>query len=99
MFAFHPKQTFRTHPLRTRGRGGTANPMNVRIRSATAGDIRAMHRLRHRVRENRLSETTRINEASYRPFIAAGSAWVAEAEAGMIGFAAIDAPALSVWAL
>ncbi len=73
--------------------------MNVRIRNATTADIRAMHRLRNRVRENRLSDTTRINEASYLPYIAAGSAWVAEAEDGLIGFAAVDAPAASVWAL
>jgi GNAT superfamily N-acetyltransferase len=73
--------------------------MNVKIRSAAIADVRAMHRLRNRVRENRLSETTMINEASYLPYIAAGSAWVAEASSTVVGFAAIDASARSVWAL
>lgn len=51
------------------------------------------------MRENRLSETTTISEASYLPYIAAGSAWVALAGSNLIGFAAIDAAARSVWAL
>lgn len=74
-------------------------PMSIRIRSATAADVDAMHRLRRNVRENRLSATTCIQEASYLPYIAAGSAWVADSDRGIVGFAAIDAPATSVWAL
>jgi GNAT superfamily N-acetyltransferase len=62
-------------------------------------DITAMHSLRMKVRENRLSPTTRISEASYPRYIAAGSAWVAEARASIVGFAAIDAQTTSVWAL
>lgn len=73
--------------------------MNIRIRSATDADVGAMHRLRNSVRENRLAALTRITEASYPPYIAAGSAWVAEAKDGILGFAIIDAPATSVWAL
>jgi GNAT superfamily N-acetyltransferase len=73
--------------------------MRLRIRTATVADVRDMHRLRKRVRENRLSDTTRIKEASYLPYIAAASAWVAEADGRISGFAAIDGPAKSVWAL
>lgn len=73
--------------------------MNFSIRTAAANDIPAMHRLRSGVRENRLSDPRRISEASYLPYIAAGSAWVAETDAGTVGFAAIDAQARSVWAL
>lgn len=73
--------------------------MNFKIRPATAADIRDMHRLRIRVRENRLSATTAIRLSSYRPYIAAGTAWVAETQAGIVGFAAVDAPARTVWAL
>ncbi len=58
-----------------------------------------MHRVRLNVRENRLSDPKRITEASYPPYIAAGTAWVAETNAGIVGFAIIDAPARSLWAL
>jgi GNAT superfamily N-acetyltransferase len=58
-----------------------------------------MHRVRKSVRENRLSDHTRITEASYLPYIAAGSAWVAETNNGIAGFGAIDPQARSVWAL
>jgi GNAT superfamily N-acetyltransferase len=73
--------------------------MKFEVRAARAADIGAMHRVRNAVRENRLATTTRISEISYRPYIAAGTAWVAETSDGIVGFAAIDAPAASVWAL
>ena len=73
--------------------------MTFKIRNATAADVPAMHRLRGRVRENRLSDTTGVSEASYLPHITAGSAWVAVAGEGIAGFAAIDGPARTVWAL
>ncbi len=66
---------------------------------AAVDDVDAMHHLRNKVRENRLSDTTTISEASYLAYIAAGSAWVAESEAGISGFAAVDATARKVWAL
>ena len=58
-----------------------------------------MHRVRRSVRENRLSGSTSISERSYLPYIAANSAWVAVQDARVRGFAAIDVPAASVWAL
>jgi GNAT superfamily N-acetyltransferase len=58
-----------------------------------------MHRVRTDVRENRLYDPERIKEASYLPYIAAGSAWVAETNTGIAGFAVLDAPARKVWAL
>ena len=73
--------------------------MDFRIRAASAEDIAGMHEVRGRVRENRLSNPRRITEASYRPYVAAGSAWVAETDAGIVGFAALDAPHGKVWAL
>jgi GNAT superfamily N-acetyltransferase len=73
--------------------------MSFRIRKATAADVAGMHRLRKRVRENRLSIHTSITEKSYVRYIAAGSAWVAERDGGLSGFAAIDEAAASVWAL
>jgi GNAT superfamily N-acetyltransferase len=58
-----------------------------------------MHQLRLNVRENRLLDPTRITEASYRPYILAGSAWVAETDEGIVGFAVVDAPERRVEAL
>jgi len=73
--------------------------MDFRIRPATAADVPAMHAVRRAVRENRLSDPGRVTEASYLPYVADGSAWVAETDAGVAGFAAVDLPAESVWAL
>ena len=73
--------------------------MTFGISSATAADIPAMHRVRGSVRENRLSDPERVTQAAYRPYVAAGSAWVAENAAGIAGFAALDASAGRVWAL
>ena len=85
--------------LRPLSVGGTAFGMNFRVRAASAADIPAMHHVRNDVRENRLYDPQRVQEASYLPYIAAGSAWVAETDAGIVGFAAIDAQARRVWAL
>jgi GNAT superfamily N-acetyltransferase len=73
--------------------------MRLKIRAATVADVFDMHCIRKRVRENRLSGTTRIQETTYLPYIAASSAWVAETDYGISGFAVIDAPSKSVWAL
>ena len=55
--------------------------MSYRIRPARVADVAAMHRVRHRVRENRLADPDRITKATYLPYIAAGTAWVAETDA------------------
>jgi GNAT superfamily N-acetyltransferase len=69
------------------------------VRLATADDIPAMHRIRLAVRENRLSVPGRITEDMYRPYVAQGSAWVAETDGKLAGFAILDASAGTVWAL
>jgi GNAT superfamily N-acetyltransferase len=71
----------------------------MRVRSATVADVPAMHRIRRAVRENRLSDTTAIDESTYLPFLAQGGGWVAETSEGVIGFAVVDVQAASVWAL
>ena len=73
--------------------------MYLEIRIATWTDVHGMHRIRTRVRENRLSLTTTINEQSYLHYVGACSAWVAEADSRLLGFAAIDARSGSIWAL
>jgi GNAT superfamily N-acetyltransferase len=78
---------------------GSFGRMDIRIRAACAGDVPAMHRIRCRVRENRLSDPAKVTEASYRPYVEAGNAWVAEAGTGVVGFAALDLASATVWAL
>jgi GNAT superfamily N-acetyltransferase len=91
MSAFHPLRTLKLHDI--------AAEMNFGIRRAVAADVPAMHGLRLSVSENRLSDTRRVTLASYRPYIEAGWAWVAETQFGIAGFAVIDATSRSVWAL
>lgn len=71
----------------------------MRIRPAQAADIEAMHALRRRVRENRLSDPRRVSEESYAAYLGPGSAWVAETQDGLAGFAILDLERASVWAL
>jgi GNAT superfamily N-acetyltransferase len=73
--------------------------MQFHIRLASIADVSGMHRVRNRVRENRLADPQRITEASYLSYIEAGSTWVAEADGRVIGFAALDGFAKRVWAL
>lgn len=73
--------------------------MSCTVRTAVAADIPAMHRIRCAVAENPLPPHIVITEASYRPFVRAGSAWVVEEHGRLRGFAAVDGPASNVWAL
>ncbi len=69
------------------------------IRAAGMEDIARMHRIRMAVRENRLSDPERITEDSYVPYVRDGSAWVAELDAKIAGFAALDVAGAGIWAL
>lgn len=71
----------------------------MRIRPARAADIPSMHALRGRVVENALTDPTLVTEASYPPYLAEDSAWVAETEQGLAGFAILDVAGARVWAL
>lgn len=73
--------------------------MSAQVRTAQAGDVPAMHRIRLAVRENRLTDASKITEAAYYPHVQARSAWVAEDGGRILGFAAIEGPARQVWAL
>ena len=73
--------------------------MNLRIRTACTADVPAMHHVRLSVRENRLSDGSRITEASYLPYVRDGHAWVAEVAGELLGFAALDLANRDVWAL
>jgi hypothetical protein len=65
--------------------------MDMAIRTAAAADVPAMHRIRTGVKENRLADPARVTEDSYLPYVAAGSAWVAQTRAGIAGFAILAA--------
>lgn len=68
------------------------------VRLARAADIPAMHAIRLAVSENRLGPNAPIDEASYLPFVAAKSVWAAWNDE-IVGFAALDLRAGSIWAL
>ncbi len=69
------------------------------VRTAMLADIPAMHRIRLLVRENRLADAWRVTEADYVSYIAASGAWVSEVDGSIVGFAIVDAPRRSIWAL
>jgi GNAT superfamily N-acetyltransferase len=73
--------------------------MKAIVRPASNADIEAMHHVRLSVHENRLSDAGSITEEAYARFVEAGSAWVAELAGEVAGFAALDASAMTVWAL
>ena len=64
--------------------------MTLHVRLASVADIPAMHRVRLGVRENRLSDPQKITEASYPPYVQANSAWVAEIDGVIVGFALVE---------
>jgi len=70
------------------------------IRTAHADDVASMHAIRLAVRENRLSSPARVTEADYCARLLRGDgAWVAERAGEVVGFAMLDPPSRSVWAL
>lgn len=70
------------------------------VRLAQIDDIPAMHAIRLRVRENRLSSPARVTEAKYRMRLERGDgAWVVQERSEVVGFAMLDPPSRSVWAL
>lgn len=70
------------------------------LRPALLEDIPALHALRLAVRENRLSDPSRVTKADYERRLARpGASWVAEVNGSIAGFAIADFPSRSVWAL
>lgn len=72
----------------------------MQLRIAMPEDIVAMHHLRLSVRENQLSDPSRVTEADYLPYLRqpCGS-WIAEIDGRLVGFAIADLQARSIWAL
>lgn len=69
------------------------------FRRAVDADVTTMLRIRHRVRENRLSDPTSVTPAMCRDYLdRLGRAWVAEQDGQIIGFSYADRTG-SIWAL
>lgn len=70
------------------------------IREMLATDVRAAHAIRLRVRENQLSDPSKVVEQDYHDFMARDTrSWVCELNGSMIGFAMVDVEKRDVWAL
>mgnify|MGYP001156519213 CR=1 FL=1 len=70
------------------------------IRVAIADDIPAMHAIRLAVRENALSDPSKVRPTDYEPYLTArGQGWVHVLDRAITGFAIADAEARSIWAL
>lgn len=70
------------------------------LRPALLEDVPAMHALRLVVRENRLSDPSKVTQADYqRRLSQPGASWVAEVNGSIVGFAVADFPSRSIWAL
>jgi GNAT superfamily N-acetyltransferase len=70
------------------------------IRLATVSDVPAMHRLRLQVRENVLSDPSRITEAMTADAITvSGRGWVCEEHGKILGFSIARDKDPSIWAL
>jgi GNAT superfamily N-acetyltransferase len=84
-----------------------ATPLNaivrrrsMSVRVATVGDIPAMHEIRLSVRENALTDPSKVQPDDYRPFLTVrGRGWVYEADGAVVGFAIADAAERNIWAL
>ena len=70
------------------------------LRIATIDDYPELHRIRMAVRENVLSDPSRITREDYRVMIEErGRGWVAEEGGQIAGFAIGDHAARNIWAL
>lgn len=78
----------------------TARRAGVALRPAAPRDVAAMHAVRIAVRENRLTDPSRITPDQYERRLAQpGAAWVAEVDGVVAGFGIADLPSRSIWAL
>jgi GNAT superfamily N-acetyltransferase len=72
----------------------------VTIRIAEESDIPQMHAIRMGVKENKLSDPSRITFSDYQTYLTGqGQGWVCLLEDQMAGFAIVDWTSHNVWAL
>jgi GNAT superfamily N-acetyltransferase len=73
---------------------------NMMISEATVADIPDMHRIRMSVRENMLSDPTRVKPSDYERMInEKGKGWVCKIDGNIRGFSFADLSQRSIWAL
>src|SRR5687767_461369 len=66
------------HPARNVSQPDAPLGTNMTLRPATDADIPQMHRIRMSVRENQLSDTTRVQPRHYEEMLRSGRGWVYE---------------------
>ncbi|USX26129.1 GNAT family N-acetyltransferase [Oxalobacteraceae bacterium OTU3CINTB1] len=72
----------------------------INIRQATLLDIPAMSTIRLSVKENILSDPSRVTGQMYRDYLELlGRGWVAEVDGAVVGFSYADKTDASIWAL
>jgi len=70
------------------------------FREATIQDIPGIQRVRHAVKENRLSDPSLVTDDDCKEFITVrGKGWVCEADGQIVGFAIADLKENNIWAL
>ncbi len=70
------------------------------VREAVLNDIESMQSIRNSVRENALSDPSRVTYKDYESYLLnRGKGWVCEKEGLITGFAVIDVVDFNVWAL
>jgi len=75
-------------------------PGTFAVRLATPADISQMQRIRRRVRENQLSDPSRVTDGDCRRMILErGRGWVCELDGLIVGFAIGDLVVANIWAL
>lgn len=69
------------------------------IRRARTSDIPALMRIRSAVRENVLSDPSKVPAAAYQTFIDRSTIWLREEDGRVLGFCAADIGDGTIWAL
>ncbi len=69
------------------------------LRQASRSDIRCIQRVRHAVRENRLTSRTISDDEVVHAIEVAGRGWVVEVDRTVVGFAIGNAQDGNIWAL
>lgn len=73
--------------------------MHHAIRKARTSDIPALARIRAAVRENVLSDPSKVPTTAYQTFIDRSAIWVWEEDGRVLGFCAADPGDGTIWAL
>ncbi len=74
--------------------------MKLKFREAIAADIKQIQHVRHAVKENILSDPSKVTDEDCRVMIEErGRGWVCELQGQIVGFSIVDLIERNVWAL